>query len=304
MTNTNEIFNMPFDQLVNQYASADVTPAVAPTPAPTTQDFVVPASALPENVTGTAPVGQSFDDILKQAGVTNAQIAQPVAQPAPQPTPQPVTQPAIQVQPGMTIGDVAQAMNQQPIPAVTMADGSQVVDPFGAVVTTQPSVPNTFEQPATPVETVPAQIVAPFAETADLPIQAQPIAEAQPVVESQPVAETRPVVEVPVVEAQPVEAQPVEAVETPTEEPAKKSKRARKSKAKAKVDTPVADAPTAPVPAPAPAPTVAPTTDDAFLDAETVAQIRAEIRQVVRHEVKAAIVEAFNEFSKVFGSGR
>jgi translation initiation factor IF-2 len=297
MTNTNEIFNMPFDQLVNQYASADVTPAVAPTPAPTTQDFVVPASALPENVTGAAPVGQSFDDILKQAGVTNAQIAQPVAQPAPQPT--------IQVQPGMTIGDVAQAMNQNPAPAVTMADGSQVVDPFGAVVTTQPSVPTTFEQPATPVETVPAQVVAPFAETADLPIQAQPIAEAQPVVESQPVAETRPVVEVPVVEAQPVaEAQPVEAVEVPTEEPVKKSKRARKSKAKAKVDTPVADVPTAPVPAPAPAPTVVPTTDDAFLDAETVAQIRAEIRQVVRHEVKAAIVEAFNEFSKVFGSGR
>ena len=281
MTNTNEIFNMPFDQLVNQYASADVTPAVTPAPAPTTQDFVVPASALPENVTGTAPVSQSFDDILKQAGVTNAQIAQPV------------TQPAIQVQPGMTIGDVAQAMNQQPIPAVTMADGSQVVDPFGAVVTTQPSVP-TFEQPATPVETVPAQIVAPFAETADLPIQAQPVAEAQPAPEVQPVVEVQPVAE-----TQPVvEAQPVEAVETPTEEPAKKSKRARKSKAKAKVDAPIVDAPTAPVPAPAPA------TDDAFLDAETVAQIRAEIRQVVRHEVKAAIVEAFNEFSKVFGSGR
>lgn len=295
MTNTNEIFNMPFDQLVNQYASADVTPAVTPAPAPTTQDFVVPASALPENVTGTAPVGQSFDDILKQAGVTNAQIAQPVAQPAPQPT--------IQVQPGMTIGDVAQAMNQQPIPAVTMADGSQVVDPFGAVVTTQPSVPATFEQPATPVEAVPAQIVAPFAETADLPIQAQPVAETQPVVEVQPV-EAQPVEAQPVAETQPVEAQPVEAVEVPTEEPVKKSKRARKSKAKAKVDAPVADAPTAPVPAPAPTPTVAPTTDDAFLDAETVAQIRAEIRQVVRHEVKAAIVEAFNEFSKVFGSGR
>lgn len=280
MTNTNEIFNMPFDQLVNQYASADVTPAVTPAPTPATQDFVVPASALPENVTGTAPVGQSFDDILKQAGVTNAQIAQPVAQPAPQPT--------IQVQPGMTIGDVAQAMNQQPIPAVPMADGSQVVDPFGAVVTTQPSVPTTFEQPATPVETVPAQVVAPFAETADLPIQAQPVVETQPVVEVQPVAETQPV----------VEAQPVEAVETPTEEPAKKSKRARKSKAKAKVDAPIVDAPTVEVP------TVAPATDDAFLDAETVAQIRAEIRQVVRHEVKAAIVEAFNEFSKVFGSGR
>lgn len=299
MTNTNEIFNMPFDQLVNQYASADVTPAVAPTPTPATQDFVVPASALPENVTGTAPVGQSFDDILKQAGVTNAQIAQPVTQPTPQPAPQPT----IQVQPGMTIGDVAQAMNQQPIPAVTMADGSQVVDPFGAVVTTQPSVPANFERPATPVETVPAQIVAPFAETADLPIQAQPIAEvpaveAQPVVDAQPVAENQPVVE-----AQPVEAQPVEAVEVPTEEPVKKSKRARKSKAKAKVDTPVADAPTTPAPAPAPAPTVASTNDDAFLDAETVAQIRAEIRQVVRHEVKAAIVEAFNEFSKVFGSG-
>lgn len=297
MTNTNEIFNMPFDQLVNQYASADVTPAVAPTPAPTTQDFVVPASALPENVTGTAPVGQSFDDILKQAGVTNAQIAQPVAQPAPQP----VAQPAIQVQPGMTIGDVAQAMNQQPIPAVTMADGSQVVDPFGAVVTTQPSVPTTFEQPATPVETVPAQIVAPFAETADLPIQAQPV-EAQPV-------EVQPAVEVPVVEVQPVaETQPiadvqpvVEAVEVPTEEPAKKPKRARKSKAKAKVDAPVVDTPTVEVPVEVP--TVVPTTDDAFLDAETVAQIRAEIRQVVRHEVKAAIVEAFNEFSKVFGSG-
>lgn len=287
MTNTNEIFNMPFDQLVNQYASADVTPAVTPAPTPSTQDFVVPASALPENVTGTAPVSQSFDDILKQAGVTNAQIAQPV------------TQPAIQVQPGMTIGDVAQAMNQQPIPAVTMADGSQVVDPFGAVVTTQPSVPATFEQPATPVEAVPTQTVAPFAETADLPIQAQPVAvqpapEVQPVVEVQPVAETQPV----------VEAQPVEAVEVPTEEPAKKSKRARKSKAKAKVDAPVVDAPTAPVPTPAPAPTVASTNDDAFLDAETVAQIRAEIRQVVRHEVKAAIVEAFNEFSKVFGSGR
>lgn len=288
MTNTNEIFNMPFDQLVNQYASADVTPAAAPTPVPTTQDFVVPASALPENVTGTAPVSQSFDDILKQAGVTNAQIAQPVAQPAPQP----VAQPAIQVQPGMTIGDVAQAMNQQPIPAVTMADGSQVVDPFGAVVTTQPSVPATFEQPVTPVEAVPTQAVAPFAETADLPIQAQPIAEV-PVVEVQPVAETQPV----------VEAQPVEAVEVPTEEPAKKPKRARKSKAKAKADAPVADAPTAPVPAPTPVPTVAPATDDAFLDAETVARIRAEIRQVVRHEVKAAIVEAFNEFSKVFGSG-
>ena len=291
MTNTNEIFNMPFDQLVNQYASADVTPAVAPTPAPTTQDFVVPASALPENVTGTAPVGQSFDDILKQAGVTNAQIAQPAPQPTPQPT--------IQVQPGMTIGDVAQAMAQQPIPAVTMADGSQVVDPFGAVVTTQPSVPATFEQPTTPVETVPAQIVAPFAETADLPIQAQPVvevpvAETQPVVEVQPVAETQPVVE-----AQPVEDQPVEAVEVPTEEPVKKSKRARKSKAKAKVDAPTVESP-----APAPTPTVAPATDDAFLDAETVAQIRAEIRQVVRHEVKAAIVEAFNEFSKVFGSGR
>ena len=282
MTNTNEIFNMPFDQLVNQYASADVTPAVTPAPTPSTQDFVVPASALPENVTGTAPVSQSFDDILKQAGVTNAQIAQPV------------TQPAIQVQPGMTIGDVAQAMNQQPIPAVTMADGSQVVDPFGAVVTTQPSVPTTFEQPATPVETVPAQIVAPFAETADLPIQAQPVAEAQPAPEVQPVVEVQPVAE-----TQPVvEAQPVEAVETPTEEPAKKSKRARKSKAKAKVDAPIVDAPTVEVP------TVAPATDDAFLDAETVAQIRAEIRQVVRHEVKAAIVEAFNEFSKVFGSGR
>lgn len=276
MTNTNEIFNMPFDQLVNQYASADVTPAVTPAPAPTTQDFVVPASALPENVTGTAPVSQSFDDILKQAGVTNAQIAQPVAQPT------------IQVQPGMTIGDVAQAMNQQPIPAVTMADGSQVVDPFGAVVTTQPSLPTTFEQLATPVEAVPAQIVAPFAETADLPIQAQPVAEAQPAPEVQPV-----------VEVQPVEAQPVEAVETPTEEPAKKPKRARKSKAKAKVDAPVVDTPTIEVPAP----TVTPVTDDAFLDAETVAQIRAEIRQVVRHEVKAAIVEAFNEFSKVFGSG-
>lgn len=272
MTNTNEIFNMPFDQLVNQYASADVTPAVTPAPAPTTQDFVVPASALPENVTGTAPVGQSFDDILKQAGVTNAQIAQPA--------PQPVAQPAIQVQPGMTIGDVAQAMNQQPIPAVTMADGSQVVDPFGAVVTTQPSVPATFEQPATPVEAVPAQAVAPFAETADLPIQAQPVVEAQSV----------------------VEAQPVEAVEVPTEEPVKKSKRARKSKAKAKVDAPVVDAPTAPVPVEVP--TVVSATDDAFLDAETVAQIRAEIRQVVRHEVKAAIVDAFNEFSKVFGSDR
>lgn len=279
MTNTNEIFNMPFDQLVNQYASA--TPAAAPTPAPTTQDFVVPASALPENVTGTTPVGQSFDDILKQAGVTNAQIAQPVAQPT------------IQVQPGMTIGDVAQAMDQQPIPAVTMADGSQVVDPFGAVVTTQPSVPTNFAQPATPVETVPAQAVAPFAETADLPIQAQPVA-VQPVAEAQPVVDVQPV----------VEAQPVEAVEVPTEEPVKKSKRARKSKAKAKVDAPVADAPTVESPAPAPTPTVAPTTDDAFLDAETVAQIRAEIRQVVRHEVKAAIVEAFNEFSKVFGSGR
>ena len=291
MTNTNEIFNMPFDQLVNQYASADVTPAVTPTPAPTTQDFVVPASALPENVTGTAPVGQSFDDILKQAGVTNAQIAQPVAQPAPQP----VAQPAIQVQPGMTIGDVAQAMNQQPIPAVTMADGSQVVDPFGAVVTTQPSVPANFEQPATPVEAVPTQAVAPFAETADLPIQAQPVTEAQPVVEVvevQPVAETQPV----------VEAQPVEAVEVPTEEPAKKPKRARKSKAKAKVDAPVVDAPTVEVPVEVP--TVVSATDDAFLDAETVAQIRAEIRQVVRHEVKAAIVEAFNEFSKVFGSDR
>lgn len=301
MTNTNEIFNMPFDQLVNQYASADVTPAVAPTPAPTTQDFVVPASALPENVTGTAPVGQSFDDILKQAGVTNAQIAQPVAQPAPQPTPQPAPQPTIQVQPGMTIGDVAQAMNQQPIPAVAMADGSQVVDPFGAVVTTQPSVPANFEQPATPVETVPAQAVAPFAETADLPIQAQPVevqpAVEVPVVEVQPVAETQPVVE-----AQPVEAQPVEAVEVPTEEPAKKSKRARKSKAKAKVDASVVDAPTVEVPVEVP--TVVSATDDAFLDAETVAQIRAEIRQVVRHEVKAAIVEAFNEFSKVFGSGR
>ena len=285
MTNTNEIFNMPFDQLVNQYASADVTPAVTPTPAPTTQDFVVPASALPENVTGTAPVGQSFDDILKQAGVTNAQIAQPA--------PQPVAQPAIQVQPGMTIGDVAQAMNQQPMPAVTMADGSQVVDPFGAVVTTQPSVPNTFEQPATPVETVPAQAVAPFAETADLPIQAQPV-EVQPAVEVQPVAETQPVVEVKPV----ADVQPVEAVEVPTEEPAKKSKRARKSKAKAKVDAPTVDAPTVEVP------TVVSATDDAFLDAETVAQIRAEIRQVVRHEVKAAIVEAFNEFSKVFGSGR
>lgn len=285
MTNTNEIFNMPFDQLVNQYASADVTPAVTPAPAPATQDFVVPASALPENVTGTAPVSQSFDDILKQAGVTNAQIAQPVAQPA------------IQVQPGMTIGDVAQVMNQQPIPAVTMADGSQVVDPFGAVVTTQPSVPTTFEQPATPVETVPAQIVAPFAETADLPIQAQPVAEAQPAPEVQPVVEVQPVAE-----TQPVvEAQPVEAVETPTEEPAKKSKRARKSKAKAKVDAPIVDAPTVEVPVEVP--TVAPATDDAFLDAETVAQIRAEIRQVVRHEVKAAIVEAFNEFSKVFGSG-
>lgn len=279
MTNTNEIFNMPFDQLVNQYASADVTPAVTPAPAPTTQDFVVPASALPENVTGTAPVSQSFDDILKQAGVTNAQIAQPVAQPT------------IQVQPGMTIGDVAQAINQQPIPAVTMADGSQVVDPFGAVVTTQPSVPANFEQPVAPVETVPAQAVAPFAETADLPIQAQPVA-------VQPVAEAQPVVDV-----QPVEAQPVEAVETSTEEPAKKPKRARKSKAKAKVDAPVVDTPTIEVPAPAPAPTVTPVTDDAFLDAETVAQIRAEIRQVVRHEVKAAIVEAFNEFSKVFGSG-
>ena len=281
MTSTNEIFNMPFDQLVNQYASADVTPAATPAPAPTTQDFVVPASALPENVTGTAPVSQSFDDILKQAGVTNAQIAQPVAQPAPQP--------AIQVQPGMTIGDVAQTMNQQPIPAVTMADGSQVVDPFGAVVTTQPSLPATFEQPATPVEAVPAQIVAPFAETADLPIQAQPVAEAQPAPEVQPVAETQPV----------VEAQPVEV---PTEEPVKKSKRARKSKAKAKVDAPVADAPTVEVPVEVL--TVTPVTDDAFLDAETVAQIRAEICQVVRHEVKAAIVEAFNEFSKVFGSGR
>lgn len=293
MTNTNEIFNMPFDQLVNQYASADVTTAVTPAPAPTTQDFVVPASALPENVTGTAPVSQSFDDILKQAGVTNAQIAQPV------------TQPAIQVQPGMTIGDVAQTMNQQPIPAVTMADGSQVVDPFGAVVTTQPSLPATFEQPATPVETVPAQIVAPFAETADLPIQAQPVAEAQPAPEVQPVVEVQPVAETqPVVEAQPVEAQPVEAVEVPTEEPTKKPKRARKSKAKAKMDAPVVDTPTIEVPAPAPAPTVVPVTDDAFLDAETVAQIRAEIRQVVRHEVKAAIVEAFNEVSKVFGSGR
>lgn len=281
MTNTNEIFNMPFDQLVNQYASADATPAVTPAPAPTTQDFVVPASALPENVTGTAPVSQSFDDILKQAGVTNAQIVQPVAQPT------------IQVQPGMTIGDVAQAMNQQPIPAVTMADGSQVVDPFGAVVTTQPSLPATFEQPATPVEAVPAQIVAPFAETADLPIQAQPVAEAQPAPEVQPVVEVQPV----------AETQPVEAVEVPTEEPVKKPKRARKSKAKAKVDAPVVDTPTIEVPASAPAPTVAPVTDDAFLDAETVAQIRAEIRQVVRHEVKAAIVEAFNEFSKVFGSG-
>lgn len=282
MTNTNEIFNMPFDQLVNQYASADVTPAVTPAPAPTTQDFVVPASALPENVTGTAPVSQSFDDILKQAGVTNAQIAQPV------------TQPAIQVQPGMAIGDVAQTMNQQPIPAVTMADGSQVVDPFRAVVTTQPSLPATFEQPATPVEAVPAQIVAPFAETADLPIQAQPVAEAQPAPEVQPVVEVQPVAETqPVVEAQPVEV--------PTEEPVKKSKRARKSKAKAKVDAPVADAPTVEVPVEVP--TVTPVTDDAFLDAETVAQIRAEIRQVVRHEVKAAIVEAFNEFSKVFGSG-
>ena len=290
MTNTNEIFNMPFDQLVNQYASADVTPAVTPTPAPTTQDFVVPASALPENVTGTAPVGQSFDDILKQAGVTNAQIAQPA--------PQPVAQPAIQVQPGMTIGDVAQAMNQQPMPAVTMADGSQVVDPFGAVVTTQPSVPNTFEQPATPVETVPAQAVAPFAETADLPIQAQPV-EVQPAVEVQPVAETQPVVEVKPV----ADVQPVEAVEVPTEEPAKKSKRARKSKAKAKVDAPTVDAPTVDAPT-VEVPTVVSATDDAFLDAETVAQIRAEIRQVVRHEVKAAIVEAFNEFSKVFGSGR
>lgn len=297
MTNTNEIFNMPFDQLVNQYASADVTPAVTPTPAPTTQDFVVPASALPENVTGPAPVSQSFDDILKQAGVTNAQIAQPVAQP----TPQPVAQPTIQVQPGMTIGDVAQAMNQQPIPAVTMADGSQVVDPFGAVVTTQPSVPATFEQPATPVETVPAQIVAPFAETADLPIQAQPIAEV-PVAETQPI-EVQPVEVQPAVEAQPVaEAQPVvEAVEVPIEEPAKKPKRARKSKAKAKVDAPVADAATIEVPVEVP--TVVSATDDAFLDTETVAQIRAEIRQVVRHEVKAAIVEAFSEFSKVFGSG-
>ena len=293
MTNTNEIFNMPFDQLVNQYASAETTPTAAPAPTPATQDFVVPASALPENVTGAAPVGQSFDDILKQAGVTNAQIAQPVAQPVAQPTPQPVAQPAIQVQPGMTIGDVAQAMNQQPIPAVTMADGSQVVDPFGAVVTTQPSLPANFEQPATPVETVPAQIMAPFAETADLPIQAQPVVGAQPAAETQPVAENQPV----------VETQPVEAVEVPTEEPVKKSKRVRKSKAKAKVDAPVADAPTAPVPAPAPTPTIASTNDDAFLDAETVAQIRAEIRQVVRHEVKAAIVEAFNEFSKVFGSG-
>ena len=294
MTNTNEIFNMPFDQLVNQYASAEATPTAAP--APTTQDFVVPASALPENVTGTAPVSQSFDDILKQAGVTNAQIAQPVAQP--------VAQPTIQVQPGMTIGDVAQAMNQQPIPAVTMADGSQVVDPFGAVVTTQPSVPANFEQPVAPVETVPAQAVAPFAETADLPIQAQPVA-VQPVAEAQPAPEVQPVAEAqPVVDVQPVEAQPVEAVETSTEEPAKKPKRARKSKAKAKVDAPVVDTPTIEVPAPAPAPTVTPVTDDAFLDAETVAQIRAEIRQVVRHEVKAAIVEAFNEFSKVFGSGR
>lgn len=290
MTNTNEIFNMPFDQLVNQYASADVTPAVTPAPTPATQDFVVPASALPENVTGTAPVGQSFDDILKQAGVTNAQIAQPAPQPTPQPVTQPVAQPTIQVQPGMTIGDVAQAMAQNPTPAVTMADGSQVVDPFGAVVTTQPSVPTTFEQPATPV-------VAPFAETADLPIQAQPIAEvpvveAQPVVEVQPVAETQPI----------VETQPVEAVEVPTEEPVKKPKRARKSKAKAKVDAPVAD--TATIEAPVEVPTVVSATDDAFLDAETVAQIRAEIRQVVRHEVKAAIVEAFNEFSKVFGSGQ
>lgn len=287
MTNTNEIFNMPFDQLVNQYASADVTPTVTPAPAPTTQDFVVPASALPENVTGTAPVSQSFDDILKQAGVTNAQIAQPVAQP--------VAQPTIQVQPGMTIGDVAQAMAQNPTPAVTMADGSQVVDPFGAVVTTQPSVPTTFEQPATPVEAVPAQTVAPFAETADLPIQAQPVAETQPV-EAQPVAETQPVTETqPVADVQPAP----EAVEVPTEEPAKKPKRARKSKAKAKVDAPTVESPI-----PAPTPTVAPVTDDAFLDAETVAQIRAEIRQVVRHEVKAAIVEAFNEFSKVFGSGQ
>ncbi len=284
MTNTNEIFNMPFDQLVNQYANADATPAATPAPAPTTQDFVVPASALPENVTGTAPVGQSFDDILKQAGVTNAQIAQPVAQPVAQPATQPVAQPTIQAQPGMTIGDLAQAMAQNATPAVTMADGSQVVDPFGAVTTAQPATPEIV--PASQPATVPTQAVAPFAETADLPIQAQPVVEA-------------PVAEAPV-EA-PVETQPVEV---PVEEPAKKSKRARKSKAKAKVDAPTVEAPVLETPTlEAPTPTVAPANDDAFLDAETVAQIRAEIRQVVRHEVKAAIVEAFNEFSKVFGSG-
>ena len=285
MTNTNEIFNMPFDQLVNQYANADATPAATPAPAPTTQDFVVPASALPENVTGTAPVGQSFDDILKQAGVTNAQIAQPVVQPVTQP----VAQPTIQAQPGMTIGDLAQAMAQNATPALTMADGSQVVDPFGAVATVQPVASEVV--PASQPATAPTQVVAPFAETADLPIQAQPVVEA-------------PVAEAPVAEA-PVEAPVVEApvVEAPAEEPAKKSKRARKSKAKAKVDAPTVEVPVLETPTvEAPASTVAPA-NDAFLDAETVAQIRAEIRQVVRHEVKAAIVEAFNEFSKVFGSG-